>query len=437
MFLVSIIFLQVLFQFSFCSLDTQEISFIFKDCPAKSSFIEAIQGIPADFRVAVPIRDQYDQIIFGKETFISVFEKLKYHVMYTFNLLHFSERFAFTELVDENFYIYLRTYYSQKPKEFLLLALNSGLSFQWFILYVGFFEKVYISLTTFINFIYLAESTFKGANEFTELYPREDMNSFFLKIAPVWTNNKLKQLFEPFNSAGDWKDRKEIIKLHLNLFSTACFSLSPILDLSLADPEFSEEYLYSFLYNNFKVNADGEMDLADYQKVFEKLEEFDRNRQKSPKPKVPFYTKIEDRYLALFLLYSEYFIKIPTSQEKLCSLRIELICLSIVLRGETEFKEFRLDYHMKFENLVAYALRHFKSEIRKKLAKDFAHCDLITEHFKEWELVSSESAMNILQNYAEGGDDRNVDWGVSRWMIKIYLYLFHYYQTEILKNRKQ
>jgi hypothetical protein len=434
----SVFYLQIFVQFSFCSLDTQQIPFILSDHPVKANFIKEIEQV--DFSLpANPLRDQYNPIFFGKETLISVFEKVKYLVKDHYSLLSSSQRFDFNDSVDKNFYSFLKKYYNLKPKEFLSLAINYNFSFQWFILFVGFSEEAETSLTSFVNFIYLAESLLKGIDEFTPKYSKERMDSFFLAVATLWTNQKLKPLFESIKSVKEWEDRKEIIKLHLDLLTHACLRLFSILDLRLEDPEFSEQYLYSFLYNNFKVNANGEIDIEDYQKVFEKLEDFARNPLESLKPKVPFYTKIEDRYLALFLLYSEYFINIPSSQEKLSSLRIKLICHSFVLKGETEFTECLYIFEMQLENLIAFALRTIKSEIRKHLNKDFPFCDQVIEYFQGQNIpFLSELTKNILRNYAEGRTPftETKDWGVSRWKIKIYLHLFHYYETVIAKKLK-
>ena len=83
--------LQIFVQLSFCSLKTQEIPFIFSDCSVELSFTKEVEkvnfSLPAD-----PNRDQYNPIIFGQETFISVFEKIKYLVKNDFSHLSFFEK---------------------------------------------------------------------------------------------------------------------------------------------------------------------------------------------------------------------------------------------------------------------------------------------------------------------------------------------------------
>jgi hypothetical protein len=147
------------------------------------------------------------------------------------------------------------------------------------------------------------------------------------------------------------------------------------------------------------------------------------------------FNVLENRYFTLFRLFARTLLNFPGLE--LRNLKIKLICLSFYSREITKFTTIYKMFLYDPKELTKLTLHTIRREIKVKLIKVFPNCDLVVQHFQNCSLSNaSKIAMNILRNYAEGRTPykETVDWGVTRWMMKFYLHLFHYYETVKIKK---
>jgi hypothetical protein len=83
------------------------------------------------------------------------------------------------------------------------------------------------------------------------------------------------------------------------------------------------------------------------------------------------------------------------------------------------------------EEQIFNALPIIRESIVDNLDKTLPIYNLINAHFSEYDLLkSSKIAVNILDDYAENKITglQDLNWGVSRWKVKIYLILLNFYK---------
>jgi hypothetical protein len=279
----------------------------------------------------VPEKFYYEYQIDGRDTLISMFEKVKYIEWFYLRVVSkqlMILEMRFSDLVFSNLHYAINNSFELRTKEFLQLAVDSHFAFQWFTLYVqsqplcGFGDPFRL----FCDYLYLIETSFKDKNDASMEEYKGYAKTFFLRFTTIWTSKQIQLLLEtPWESAEVMRERREIIGLHLKLLAKVCLHVSPILDLGLTDEaEFYENYLYGFLYHNFSINDKGEINFQNFQTTFEYLELFAGIEQTSKPPKIRIYSTIEDRLYALFLLYKRYYL-IPSISKKYSNCKVENI----------------------------------------------------------------------------------------------------------------
>jgi hypothetical protein len=428
----SLLLQSIALKLSLCAIDQEKIPFFFE--PIEPEFNDMIKS----YNVPKIFFEGYQ--IDGQDTLISMFEKVRFIESFRFAGSYDTvmiKEMRFTDAVYSNLHLAIKKSFGLRPKEFLQHAIDSHFAFQWFVLYAGSWEKCGGALSSFCHFLFLIETSFEEMNDERKVEYKKYAKSFFLRFSTIWTSDQIKLLLEtPWGSGEEFKERRRIIALHLKLFASVCLHVSPILNLGLVDEaEIYENYKYGFLYHNFSVNDKGEINFQNYQTNFEYLELFAGIPQRSKSPQCKIYSKIENRLFDLFLLYKRHYFNPPVFQKNIPIVELKTLIISLNFDSKFHvFRKFSKVYRMFLrppEEQIFNALPIIRESIFDNLDKTLPSYNLIEPHFSEYDLLkSSKIAINILKDYAEkkiiGLHD--LDWGVSRWKIKIYLHLLKYYK---------
>jgi hypothetical protein len=360
---------------------------IFKIDSANHIFIKLIEKFqPFSPRINF-VKNQNDPSIYGNSTVVSIFYDL-FELSNIFSLCrHFAYPSIFDELVETFYYSLLIQFYKLEPVKLLQLALESEYSFQIFVVQVV--SELDFSFADFLKFVKKPEN-----------YGSKENINLFIRRACLPILNLLRL---PLISSDDWELRKTKINLHLDLLSKINLQLkAPIISIEIEK--------YKYLLDNFSFK-DNQIDFQKYQKLYFKILE-------NPSKGI-----LE---IALFSHYSFHFIN---SSKKLPYMGLKFLCRSIILMDDFftnwGLQIFSLEYN---DELFYHAFQIISTIICKKLTIALPNCNLLGKYFTGSKTsLFSKSVTKILRGYADGIID--VNWGVSKRMIKVYLIFVHYDKT--------
>jgi hypothetical protein len=95
MYFSSLFFQIVLLALCQGSFHEQEVPCLLADCPVELDFVKLIENCP--LTPGISVKDQNDPIIFGQETLVSIFDKVKYQASKPFSPSNITNIFPHTD----------------------------------------------------------------------------------------------------------------------------------------------------------------------------------------------------------------------------------------------------------------------------------------------------------------------------------------------------
>jgi hypothetical protein len=370
------------------------------DTPADHIFIKLIESFqPLSPRIDF-VKSENDPIVFGKNTLVSIFNDL-IDIVQLFGAFRLYNNPTFLNNLISTFYNPLLVQlYNSKPMVLLQLACASKFSFQYYVIEILNCQK--LSFTLFIR-------NLKTIKRKVHHYDVCDIIQDIKKCTQSKVENLLRK---PIASLTDWEERKALIVLFLDILLNAKLQLDDDNRWSDLKTSISKELeKYKFLLDNFSIVDDWQFDFQIFQKYYEKL----------------FDTNFKNEHLALLSLHSFHFLN---SSDDLPNIRFKSLCYCAILKGEIDLIKLAKLLSLNDKELVIEALRTIEFEICVNLTKAFPNCNLLKSYFRRSKIsYLSIQARNILRNYAEKTIDMgNIDWGVGKRMIKVYLLLLLQYE---------
>jgi hypothetical protein len=362
-----------------------------------------------NFSKAHRIKNKHDKIVFGDNTLTSIFDNLTYTLENTLPFFVSDwkvNKILLNSFVRMEYFPLFKKYYEWDPKGFLLLLLNSPIPFRMMAFY-----GVSTTGSTNLNFTDLAKipDLFKDNEKEKNGVLAEKWYYFKYPLQQFTESSIVKLLKKPLISLKDWEERKVIVRYHLDLFSTI-------------DPKQPFDSLFTYLLDNFSIINGNEIDLDAFYKLSIEIQNYETTVDDLR------HSLEEFRWGFLFSVYSYHFIYSASSKWEPNYVNIKLICLSIILRDKTEVRYLREYFPLPKARLINIAIKIIEEEIIKGLKAISPKCSVIQKNFQDGKIPLSTNVtfIKILRNYSEGVYDMS-SWelGVSKWIIKVYLYLLH------------
>jgi hypothetical protein len=379
-------------------LDWQPQWLISENTPADHIFVKLIEKFKPFSSQVDFVKTEHDPIIFGNHSIISIFYDLVEIAKLLTAYRPADELNFFNDLVARFYNPFL---IELEPLKLLRLASVSEFSFHIYIIH--FLSEKKLPFKLFVQYL----KALKRKSDYCD-----DFDVF--RIVFDRTKSIVERLFRKrLESLVEWEDRKSLIIYHLNLLSKTKFQMNSGLKWVGLKTSISKEIENNtFLLNNFAIINENQVNFQEYQNLYKGI----------------MHGKIsaDDPLAALLSPYSYHFLHYGS--EELQKLRFIFICRSVIFMKQASRQDINQAIFSSPKELASKAVKILESEICEKLTKALSNCSLLKSYFKGPKIISlSKWDRNILRNYAEGTIDmENIDLGVSKRLIKVYLLLFRY-----------